>query len=1293
MMRARFWPGFGQLLGAGVLSLFAPALLGVAALWLVASESGLQAVAQAVQQMGLETPYGRLQWQGVEGRLLGPLRIARIETIPQRPNDVPLRIEGLQLSWQPLALLEGRLRLHRLEMARLYLPENHQPSHLPQSLQLPLALDVEQLRIGALYPPVPAADVPLLQEVQATLHSDGRQHVLSKVQARWQELPLTASARLDGVAPFALTARLDAPIAARISPELSWPALELTASATGTLQALTLQLRGQPAAAHARDTFTLQGEARLAPFAAQPLQAITLTAHRLAPQMFHPSAPQALLTARIDAQPDAAGALAGTLQLDNARPAALDRQGLPLERLHTRLRLLWQERARQLQLNDLQIQAGKGQLRGQVDLHWPVTGDGKADGAAGWPQGQVQLSLQQLDLATWHSRLRPTRLNGTINFVGTAQQGQTRLAVRDDHLQLDGMLQHDPHQLTLSRLELQQGRARLTAHGQWSLAAPQPWQLDGQLHAFDPSLLAAVPPATIHAQFAARGQRLPHLQGTLQASIDDSQWAGAALAGQTTLSFDGLEQPDDLWAANGRAYLRGQLQLTLARSRLELKGGWGGPQEHLALHLESADLARHRALLGQWPGLAGQLALDATLAGMPTRPRLTIQGQAQGLTLPGGQHVQKLKLSAQGEQGGPGAALERLEVRLTAEGVHVPGAPPLLERLELQLDGSQARHTLRATAQGLGQHWAMQASGGLQRAGDWRDAAWQGRLEQLTVEGNSPGIGATTTATTTATASSAAAAPVWLALLQPLRLQAATGLSIQRQAVTLQPAQFVLAGGQLELSQTQWSPQQWQTRGQFRDLDLMLPAVNGATNAAAPSSSRARAAGAWQLVRAADGALSGRIQARLPELRGLAAAIDPGYTSAGQLEADIHIAGSQQQPRLRGELNGRQLAFGIPAQGLQLSGGTLRLRLEEERAILEQLRFTAAHHPPARALRETGYVVPDTPGWLECSGTLRPWQQEAQLEVKLSGLPVLQRQDRWLVVSGTGRIDQEAQRLRLTGQLLADAGFVGGLSLDQPQLAEDVVIRGRGPRPARTSRVDTDLSLDLGERFRLDVAGLRARLAGRVSVRGAPLRASGSIAAQEASFEAYGQRLTVARGIVNFQGPLDNPGLNILALRTGGEVEAGVSVTGTVQRPQVRLVSTPDVPDPEKLSWIVLGRPPDSGGTDAGILLAAAGSLLGQGGESLTTQVARGFGLDEVSLHRSQNPGEAAASPNGNGLDQQVLTLGKRLSSRLYLSYDQGLSAARGALKLTYALGRRLSIMTRTGDDNAVDVLYSFSFD
>jgi translocation and assembly module TamB len=203
------------------------------------------------------------------------------------------------------------------------------------------------------------------------------------------------------------------------------------------------------------------------------------------------------------------------------------------------------------------------------------------------------------------------------------------------------------------------------------------------------------------------------------------------------------------------------------------------------------------------------------------------------------------------------------------------------------------------------------------------------------------------------------------------------------------------------------------------------------------------------------------------------------------------------------------------------------------------------------------------------------------------------------------------------------------------------------------------------------------------------LRVTGTIAASDATFEAYGQRLTVERGIVNFQGPLADPGLNILALRKGLSVEAGVEVTGSAQHPSVRLVSTPTVPDFEKLSWIVLGRQPTDGGVDTALLFNAAGSILGGQSGGITGQLKQSLGIDELSLRQGENK----AGPADNPLSNQIATIGKRLSSRAFLSYEQGITAAAGVTKLTYTLTPRVNVVTQAGVESAIDIFYTFSFD
>jgi len=172
--------------------------------------------------------------------------------------------------------------------------------------------------------------------------------------------------------------------------------------------------------------------------------------------------------------------------------------------------------------------------------------------------------------------------------------------------------------------------------------------------------------------------------------------------------------------------------------------------------------------------------------------------------------------------------------------------------------------------------------------------------------------------------------------------------------------------------------------------------------------------------------------------------------------------------------------------------------------------------------------------------------------------------------------------------------------------------------------------------------------------------------------------------VLIFDGPIDNPALQITAWRRNQAVEAGVQLTGTVRAPRVQLVSQPPVPEAEQLSWLVLGRAPtDVTKADLGLLQAAAAALLARGDQlPLDRRLARTFGLDEVSFRGS---GE---------VQDRVLAVGKRLSDRLYVSYEQGLgTVASNLVKLDYSLSRRWSLRAETGTSSGWGLFYRFSWD
>jgi translocation and assembly module TamB len=274
--------------------------------------------------------------------------------------------------------------------------------------------------------------------------------------------------------------------------------------------------------------------------------------------------------------------------------------------------------------------------------------------------------------------------------------------------------------------------------------------------------------------------------------------------------------------------------------------------------------------------------------------------------------------------------------------------------------------------------------------------------------------------------------------------------------------------------------------------------------------------------------------------------------------------------------------------------------------------------------------------------------------------------------------------------LRADRGY---LELEQerlPKLGEDVVIIGQDrPKPRAAARVPLalDVQLDLGDALEVRGYGLEGKLAGRLQIettKDGELRAYGRINTVNATFFAYGNRLEVDPGVAIFDGPLNNPSLQMTAWRRKQQVEVGVQVSGSARAPRVQLVSQPPVPEGERLSWLVLGRAPsDATKADLGLLQAAAGALLARGDQMpLDRRIARAFGLDEISFRGS---GEVA---------DRVVAVGKRLSDRLYISYEQGLGAAASALvKLDFSLTQRLAVRAETGTSSGIGLFYRFSWD
>jgi translocation and assembly module TamB len=230
----------------------------------------------------------------------------------------------------------------------------------------------------------------------------------------------------------------------------------------------------------------------------------------------------------------------------------------------------------------------------------------------------------------------------------------------------------------------------------------------------------------------------------------------------------------------------------------------------------------------------------------------------------------------------------------------------------------------------------------------------------------------------------------------------------------------------------------------------------------------------------------------------------------------------------------------------------------------------------------------------------------------------------------------------------------------------------------------------LGSDFRLEGKGLTTQLAGQLvlvssdKTEGLP-QLSGQVRTLGGRYKAYGQQLNIETGVLRFDGPYDNPSLDIIALRPNLPHKVGVQITGTALLPRIRLYAEPDLPDADKLAWLVLGRPAAGGGAESAVLQQAAVVLLSGDGPSFSGELANRLGLDEISL--------ATGSRSDANATGAAVTLGKRLSKDFYLAYETSLSGAFGSLYIFYDLSRRLTLRAQAGDQSALDLIFTIRHD
>ena len=1300
---------------------------------------------------------GRLAGTFQGGTLASGLRLADVHFV-ERPTvtsgsaaataaTTEIRIDRLSGRW---ALTPSPWRLTIVDLhagtvdARLAPSRSNAPMTLPQSLRLPIQLDVRAIGIDRLRIH-DGASVTEFDRLRMNGHSDGRHHTLALGGLDTPYGAITAQLSLDGVRPFALAGN------AGYAGEFAGEPARASAQVTGTLEALTAEIDASG--------FKLKGHARVeaTPFAPVSLKRAQVALAHVNPQTFSPGAPAADLSLDADLGPvPGAGTsvVAGPVSIVNAKPGRLDARLLPLIDAHADVRLdASEERIANLRVrlvDDAELAGGGTLKRGR---------------------GRIALQASRLDLNTITPWVRTTALDGPIGVQldGATTGLEFDLADKRAGLGARAKIALEPERIALRDVRVAAGSGHVDLDGALMRDARSTFSLRATLKSFDPRLVlaASAPPAapkrpgaphppragtssktsTASKRQATSHPSAPARKPAAMARSTSTRWPEARVTGTLEASgtlapsiatklrfkladslYDGLPlRGEGTVQVADKRLLPSDAALSIAGNDVELHGSFGAPGDRLRFRIAAPQLER----LGF--GLAGAVNADGDVTGSLAHPNATLSYDAHDVSF-GENRVGAATGRALVRDGANGA----LEFTTDARDVHTSIAD--FTSLSAHASGTRAKHAFDAAAKGTLRgrpvDLVLAASGGLT---DTRDGLqWAGTVTRFANRG-----------------------------MPALELQAPLAINASREFVTLGATRLALEGARIDIKSFVYDRGAIRSAGSASNLsvarllaireqltgtpsrmrsdlvfagdwdftlgrtasgyarlervsgDVSVDTVRGGLaplgitalgaradfrtgsrlsvtlRAAASRIGRADAnlsvalspdpARGGQLGLAADAPLGGTIAADVPSLKTTGGLFGPSYVLDGRAALRLTVAGTIAKPALSGALTGDGLAATFIDQGVQLKDGVVRIALSENLVDFQRVEF----HGGDGTLRATGQVRLDRA------------EPDITAQIVADKLELFAAPDRRLSLSGSATVANggPAGGMNIDGKFKIDRALFDMPEQPAPSLSDDVVIlrnnaavRGAPQpiEPAMNKPVSpfaprANIDIDLGRNFRFRGRGADLGLRGMVTVMSAPsqpLRAIGNVGVTEGStYTEFGRKLAIENGFFTFNGPVANPGINILAMRRNQEVEAGVQVTGTVDAPIVKLVSEPNVSDNEKLSWLLFGH-----GTDQGNNLGQQSSMttaLALLGSATGKRVAQTFGLDEFTVGRSEV-----------GLtDPQVVMLSKAINERLVLGYEQGLQSAANAFKATINLSRFWALSTYTGTFQGVDINYTRRFD
>lgn len=392
----------------------------------------------------------------------------------------------------------------------------------------------------------------------------------------------------------------------------------------------------------------------------------------------------------------------------------------------------------------------------------------------------------------------------------------------------------------------------------------------------------------------------------------------------------------------------------------------------------------------------------------------------------------------------------------------------------------------------------------------------------------------------------------------------------------------------------------------------------------------------------------------------------------GSASANINIAGTIEKPEVFGNISLNNGSANLPKLGVILRDASLQVNAQR----------TGQVHVEAQVTSGDGTLM--VRGDLENLGSPQwSWQSN----IYGANIRLIEQPQMAATLSPNLKLSANANAINLTGstEIPWARAALKTLPSSATRVSSDVVVIQNEQQVASNAARKsipfyTNVLLYLGDDVRFKGFGLDTQLLGKVNILKEENRqtfVTGFAAVGKGNYKAYGQDLVIERGRLIFQGPYDNPGLDIRATRVLDEGMAGLEIGGTLQHPKSSVFAIPAATDSQAMAMLLTGKKlSESSQADAYSLIGAISSLGMDNGEGMTSDIAHFFHIDEITVKADK------------GLDQSALWMGKYVTPKLFIRYIVGLFDQTFSLGVRYQLSEKLRLEAESGKNQSLDVIY-----